>query len=641
MMVFGLLALALADTIQGTAFVSGSGDQRKVDVKKGINRTGTCWATYDPLETDGWHKYSVETNPAADAADQTYCAGYLQGYLAHENLYNSALLLMDSVAENISRDTGYPEELTTWMQKNLNYTLEQTSKDHESEEDRSYWGKVKLVLDIFNGLADGYMKREEDKPKDKKFDKVMLWMLQCEVDNADVLATLGKAKWNDWRKARCTAAIRLLPDFSDVYMMHNTWTDYRQLHGSLVTYNMNVDEFSAKKTVLSTRLGMVGSLDDFYVSDNGLMTFETTVMNANETWAKEFVRPQTLPTWLRALMAQLYAKDGKEWINLFFRENSGTYNNDYYITDLNKFKPYVAPTSDLVWLVEQTPSDVLYTRDMTAELVSEGFLASFNVPVWQEVYDHMEYGKWADKDPMYVAFKNHSRYLISKRDLPKVVDFDGFKAFSLYNDYKNDPLSKFKTWQDPVATIAARGDLLTPEMVVDREDEVMMGALDSKCVKGSEVWTKLNVHAINGPMHNVEKGIPVFSFSGLPAPFTNVAHDGLPDKWDQFDWIQLAGQNTTTCEGYSSQYSCLGAKFCGWCGATKQCMAGNNDGPFFDGKCENGWITTDKWNLPIMIGCVVGVVAFSVILGIVLIVLKRKEPTKLNSYEKIARTPLT
>ena len=635
MIVFGLIALTLAETRKGTAFISGTGEERKVTVKDEIDTTGTCWATYDPLETDGWHKYAVESNPSASDSDQAYCAGYLQGYLSHDRLYQSAVMLMESAAENITRDTGFPPKLTEWMQKNLQFAEEEARKERQDDKEKEYWGRVSLILDIFNGLVDGYTYQETQSPKPVKFDKTMLWMIQSEVDMQDVLSTMDLMKWNDWRKARCTAAIRLLPDLSDIYMMHNTWTDYRQLHGAMITYKLSISQFTAKKMVLSTRLGMIGSLDDFYVSDNGLMTFETTVMNENATWAREYIRPETLPTWLRALMAQFSAHDGKEWIDIFFPHNSGTYNNDYYITDLNKFTPYSKPTSDLVWLVEQTPSDVLYSRDMTEELVREGFLASFNVPVWDEVYDRMEYAKYADEDPMYVPFKQHSRYLISKRDLPNVKDFDGFKAYSRYNDFVYDNLSTFKGVQDPVATIAARGDLQTR-----RADEIMMGALDAKCVKGSEVWTKVNVHAINGPPSFPDRGIPNFNWTGLPSPFTNIAHDGLPESWDAFDWIQVAGDNVTSCDGYS-QSSCYGAKFCGWCGETSKCMAGDSNGPFFGEKCASGWATSDKWNIPIMIGCVVGVFAVSAILGIVLIIIRRRSPDLFNGQEKIARTPLT
>ena len=42
-------------------------------------------------------------------------------------------------------------------------------------------------------------------------------------------------------------------------------------------------------------------------------------------------------SWQRVRVANLMASSGAEWIELFKRHNSGTYNNQYLVTDLNKW----------------------------------------------------------------------------------------------------------------------------------------------------------------------------------------------------------------------------------------------------------------------------------------------------------------
>ena len=46
--------------------------------------------------------------------------------------------------------------------------------------------------------------------------------------------------------------------------------------------------------------------------------------------------PHSVLSWQRVRVANLMASNGSEWVAHFKRHNSGTYNNQYMVTDLNK-----------------------------------------------------------------------------------------------------------------------------------------------------------------------------------------------------------------------------------------------------------------------------------------------------------------
>ncbi len=46
--------------------------------------------------------------------------------------------------------------------------------------------------------------------------------------------------------------------------------------------------------------------------------------------------PHCVLSWQRVRVANLMASSGSEWVEFFGKHQSGTYNNQYMITDLNK-----------------------------------------------------------------------------------------------------------------------------------------------------------------------------------------------------------------------------------------------------------------------------------------------------------------
>jgi hypothetical protein len=122
------------------------------------------------------------------------------------------------------------------------------------------------------------------------------------------------------RKSHCSAALRVAPDFSDIFIGHSTWCNYDSMlrifkHYNLPYTNPQVSSFSSYP-------GTVSSIDDYYMLQT-MSVMETT--NAVLKLNVSAISPiNTVPTFIRAQVANTLATGGKHWTEIFARENSGT-----------------------------------------------------------------------------------------------------------------------------------------------------------------------------------------------------------------------------------------------------------------------------------------------------------------------------
>ena len=60
------------------------------------------------------------------------------------------------------------------------------------------------------------------------------------------------------------------------------------------------------------------------------------------------------------MVATGWASSGKHWTELFSRENSGTYNNQWMVLDATKVHIGAPlPSTDVLWIAEQVPGELL------------------------------------------------------------------------------------------------------------------------------------------------------------------------------------------------------------------------------------------------------------------------------------------
>merc|ERR1712130_280119 len=203
--------------------------------------------------------------------------------------------------------------------------------------------------------------------------------------------------------------------------------------------------------------------------------------------------PKCLLTWVRTPVANYCAKNGSEWTDYFSRYNSGTYNNQFGVVDMNLYYPEQAfPREGLFWIIEQIPG-YTHREDVTAILTKQGFWPSYNVPYFEDIFNMSGYGSAAKNKPDKYDYSKCARAKIFARDAPNVSSVDDMKHIMRYNRYTIDPLSK----GNPTFAIAARKDLLS-------ENPFPSGAVDGKITSYNLLFPKNNNNefggwAISGP----------------------------------------------------------------------------------------------------------------------------------------------
>ena len=103
----------------------------------------------------------------------------------------------------------------------------------------------------------------------------------------------------------------------------------------------------------------------FYHKKNVESIFETTNNILNFTIYKN-VSSKSLLYWVRVIVANRLAPSAEEWTKIFEKENSGTYNNQFVILDLNKIdlkKKSQLPEKTLM-IIEQIPGQT-FVNDVT------------------------------------------------------------------------------------------------------------------------------------------------------------------------------------------------------------------------------------------------------------------------------------
>lgn len=217
------------------------------------------------------------------------------------------------------------------------------------------------------------------------------------------------------------------------------------------------------------------------------------------------MKPQgQLLCWVRSTIANQLANSGKEWVQLFAKFNSGTYNNQWTVLDYNKFKPgQDIPNQDVLWILEQTPG---YTesRDVTWFLRKYKYWPSYNIPYQTKVSVRSGFDiKGQELDWWRWGYAPRAKIL--QRDHTKVHDIESLFKLMRYNDYQHDEFSKCECSPPYTAeaAISTRGDL-NPSNGTYRIDGMghrNHGSLDYKGTN-YELFKKLQIHAVGGPTYD-------------------------------------------------------------------------------------------------------------------------------------------
>ncbi|CAJ1386147.1 unnamed protein product [Effrenium voratum] len=391
-----------------------------------------------------------------------------------------------------------------------------------------YWAEVAVLWAQLDGLVAGHAASCGE----LCIGLTEFLFLQAEQDLSSVQNipsewTYASAAAYTRETTHCSAIVKLAPNNSDLYMGHNTWTGYSSMLRVLKEYNLPLG--GADQVAHSAYFGNLYSGDDFYVLSSGLTVQETTNSVYNKT-SLEKIKPESLFTWARTVIANRKATDGASWVKWFSPFNSGTINNQWMIAEMHRFKANEDLPDRFFTVAEQMPGSIVWS-DLTEVLRAQGFWVSYNSPFFPEIRvisgaDDME-KRFGDA----YSYTRNPRAKIFARDVRNATDMARVQRLLRYNDWQHDPLSAHGYGgptepNAPENAIAARYDL--HPWASERKD---FGNTDAKVCAAADCL-RLRFSAISGPTAEDQ---PAFAWTG---EWASGAHLGHPTLFN-FSWVDF------------------------------------------------------------------------------------------------------
>jgi len=477
----------------------------------------------------GWTTLDIETNGHTEDETQAFAAGYIEGALTTELIYQSWITQLEFFFQGT-----YSPLAAAWLAKNDAWvraqvkscsSLEETSAAYVAS-DCDYWYQIGLVLTQLDGMVQGY-NDYCDPSKHLTYD-IFLY-INTDDDLGDILIAVDPSSapvtpLESLEADHCSVLVKYSNQTQQLYHSHVTWGHYVNMLRTFkhYTFRYNHDSTASMTVSFSSFPGFIASGDDYFITDQGLIVTETTNGVYNITLYQLYVQPATVLYWLRVVVSNRMASNGSEWVSIFGKYNSGTYNNQWQVTDTKLFtsgKPFQPET---LYIAEQIPGYVM-SADVTSFLINDGYFPSYNVPYFPFIYNISGY---ASQKALYGSLYSYSdcpRANIFRRDQGKVNTLQDMQNIMRYNEYQTDPLSL----GDSCNGVSARCDLNTTSVMA-------FGGFDCK-VSSTELIKDMLTSALSGPTTLTQ---PPFSWTG---PFATIPHLGQPTLFN-FSFVVMQPQ---------------------------------------------------------------------------------------------------
>jgi hypothetical protein len=549
----------------------------------------------------GWSLLDVHANPDANDDAMAFGAGYFEGFATARRLEQHAVNTGVTTLPMSPKLRGFLDANRAWQD-----SMEALAGRSESATDRAFWHQSSLLRRQLRGVHAGYLDARAATgfanvtAEPLTLEHLLLINLDGDLEDlADLMteprgggedpnpglnlgvAVPAAARWPQFRRGRCSALVRLLPDHSDVFISQDTWSDVNSMLRIFKLYDLpftlsgaegmggpaegkpefrisppRVPKFPhsrvpGARASFASYPGALFSGDDFYVLSSGLVVQETTIGNANDALNDEYVSPLTLMEWQRNVIANRLAARGRDWCGVLQKYNSGTYNNQFMILDYSLFEPGAADLAPHTFHVcEQIPGHVR-DNDLTFMLQRQGYFASYNTafdPFIRAASGADE--EEARKGPWF-SYDETARARIFRRDAPKVRTLGDMQLLMRSCNFRHDPLS---TQMDSCAyngvkgcspsytsenCVATRGDLNPKDGVwgLPQFGQRNHVATDSKISTFSSYDERtLQAFVVSGPTDSGGQ-LPPFRWS--TSPYADTPHLGMPDNMSAFPWVHV------------------------------------------------------------------------------------------------------
>lgn len=535
----------------------------KMSLQKGRVRDAVAWGSFtDVIDKTGWAVLDIHTAPSANGDTQSYAAGFLEGALTHKRITQHLQNMWGVDFKGYAAGT-VPEKIRDFVSANMDWMV---SKVKENPSD-SYWQTIGYLLAQLHGLADGYeAARDADGYNGLPLtveDMLMLVMVDTDMDDV-VTAVVAEGhlinqhflhrrhqrrhrmfdpfpEYFDVSGAQrrhhghCSALVQVAPDLTDLWVAHATWDEYRGMLRIIKYFDMPLPGVKVQRLAFTADPGGLYSADDFYVLDSKLVVMETTIDNYNRSlWSQ--IKPGSVMTWARAMVANRQATSGDEWTEHQVRHSSGTCNNQWMVVDYKRFEPGKPLKDGVLWISETMPGHS-QRGDVTHVLQKRMSWPSYNIPYFEDIWKVGGYEAMQKKThhPDDFSFDKCPRALMFERARQEGAgsSLSSLMALIRYNRI-DDPLAR----GDACNGISARCDL-NPHKHVSYD---CFGAIDAKIARWRNFSEDLSFLAVSSPTWGGNER--PFSWSEVNPEVDGCQasdHRGHPNTFD-FSWYQLPAE---------------------------------------------------------------------------------------------------
>ncbi|GKT32780.1 Phospholipase B-like protein [Aduncisulcus paluster] len=558
---------------------------------------------------------------------QAYAAGYLDAYLFHSDIWNHNHNANNFMQRHYNGGDGWSNAAYEWLNQNLYYTrkIARTLPADETSVEYKFYRHLQILLFQFDGIVDGYNagvrenagKYSGDYPP-QPLNEQDMWAYEAMGDLLDLLNAVNPdltSLWNpndhnvienreyNLERDHCSG-IFLLDNLNDFTSATNIYFGQAAWFGLVcMTRVARYFEYDFSTNTpgriqrLSSYPGFVFSFDDWYGLSSGLGIIETT-HDIYDNSLLRLIVPDTLLTWVRCALANRVASSGTEWATAFSLHNSGSYNNQYAIIDIEKFNAWTQLTTaqktdftldankGVFTIVEQAPGpDGIKTNDMWEWLVTHGYWPSFNTPYDQSIRELLGIAQRTDptnpsnydiiddwyNNPRHRILRNWiSEVQSNQTDVdPTAITGDDFFQLMRLNKWDSTNTDDlYLTATDPLninpdgnghdlvptsgSAIASRYDLRMPTdydtLLSGSTDAIGFGAMDAKYASvtdfsnpATDADYKYNTIQMHGEFSPTHEDQPIFFFGERPGAFDNY------DRWGLEHWNDLQCESKLSC----------------------------------------------------------------------------------------------
>ena len=431
----------------------------------------------DTLMTTGWDSITVvqdTTGPNGFKSDaqKAYALGFAEGYLTNQRIeFNFDNQIADFLPVP---GVSSANQIYDWIDSHIQYLHSEADAVASTPYGQTLGGLLAQLAGIADGFKDGCTKDGRATCGSIGFNQIFYTNFAREIGDLIVAfkynktasqAAAYKETLPENLVGHCSAMIKPVAD--DIFFSHVTWSGYNTMMRVFKTYT-----FGGASVSFTSYNGLIFSQDDWYMTGSRLAVMETTNSVFNDSLFTEILapNPNVVSSFLRVMIANYLATSSPNWVEIFVTHNSGTYNNQWMVLDMNVVSPGTPFPKDALWIVETLP--ILYESADVSEVVNtQGYWGSYNIPYFPYIYNISGNLQMYEADGNFYSYSKYARAEIFARNHSLVKNLDDFKAMMRYNNFKEDPLSRIPNCTgatnntcDPVwssmLSIAARGDLM-------------------------------------------------------------------------------------------------------------------------------------------------------------------------------------